>query len=96
MIKQNDSANFPLHFVLEDGRIAGQFYNSKDKQYHLSFYVPYEVMPSVYLCGRQYGNFSQSRAEGEQRGGKCCPGCVAKLKELSGLSEEEFRRFGYF
>lgn len=62
MKKKNDSINHPLQFITEDGKVIGQFYNSWDKKYHLAEYIPYEKLPTKYLCGK-VGNFSGDRSE---------------------------------
>ena len=61
MNRKNDSINHPLRFQI-DTRVVGQFYNSRDKTYHLAEYVPYSRPPTVYLCGKS-GNFSPSGAD---------------------------------
>lgn len=60
MIIKNDSPNHPLQFILEDGTVIGQFYNSRDKLYHLAIYIPNKQPPTEYLCCK-IGNFSPSR-----------------------------------
>jgi hypothetical protein len=74
MKKVNDSMNEPLRFV-SDTRTVGQFYNSKDKLYHLAEYVPYTGQPSSYLCGKN-GNFSPSRKD---RARLICAKCWASV-----------------
>lgn len=64
----NDSMNAPLRYIVGE-RILGQYYNSRDKTYHLCEYVPYTGGPKAYLCGG-IGNFSPSRSENELRN-KC-------------------------
>lgn len=54
-------SHHPLVFE-RDGQTIGQFYNSKDRLYHLAQYVPYSKPPEVYLCGK-VGNFSPSGSE---------------------------------
>lgn len=67
----NDNMNSPLRYTLEDGTVYGQFYNSRDKLYHLAAYAPYELAPARYLCGHT-GNFSPSRnAHGRNKCEKC-------------------------
>lgn len=94
MLKLNDSSSSPLRFVADDGTIIGQFYNSRDKQYHLATYKPYERPPTQYLCGKT-GNFSPSRSEGKQRKGPCCPGCGNELKSLSATNAKSFAELGF-
>ncbi len=94
MKKLNDSMNSPLRFETEAGETLGQFYNSWDKRYHLASYVPYESMPSGYLCGKT-GNMSPSRSEGPQRKGPCCTGCVKQLRLRAGLSADAFNELGF-
>lgn len=60
--KVNNSVASPLQYIFEDGRIAGQFYNSWDKKYHLAFYEPYKKPPNEYFCGG-VGNFAESRVD---------------------------------
>lgn len=76
MKKINDSPNHPLRFIDED-RTIGQFYNSRDKQYHLAEYIPYERNPYKYLCGK-VGNFSLSRSEDKN---KRCPDCFKHIED---------------
>lgn len=67
----NDNLSQPLRFV-DKGKIIGQFYNTRDCLYHLAEYVPYERLPSIYLCGDK-GNFSPSREERNDR--RICSSC---------------------
>jgi len=80
LLKLNDLYNSPLRYVSDDGRIFGQFYNSYDKKYHLSEYVPYRKLPEIYLCGKK-GNFSGSREDYE--GQKRCKDCFDVILNLS-------------
>lgn len=75
----NDTPNSPLRFVAESGEVIGQFYNSRDKMYHLARYVPYDMPPSVYLCGR-HGNFSPSRWDGKRMKCAHCWRIVAEIE----------------
>jgi hypothetical protein len=75
MKKINDSPNHPLRFIADDGRVIGQFYNSRDGRYHLSEYVPYERMPETYLCGKT-GNFVISRSDIKS---KQCAACFEHI-----------------
>lgn len=72
----NSSINHPLHYLTECGRVIGQFYNSRDKKYHLSEYIPYKELPDVYLCGGK-GNFAGSRANYEDR--NKCKQCFSQI-----------------
>ncbi len=94
MKKLNDSMNSPLRFETDDGETIGQFYNSRDKSYHLASYVPYQRPPSGYLCGKT-GNLSPSRSEGTQRKGPCCQGCAEQLRLRAGMPDDAFRSFGF-
>jgi len=78
MKKINDSPNHPLRFITDDNRTIGQFYNSRDKKYHLAEYVPYDRTPDKYLCGKT-GNFSISRSE--IQGIKRCIDCFKSIEE---------------
>lgn len=64
MKRLNNNQNHPLEFEV-GGKVIGQFYNSRDKMYHLAEYKPYERPPQAYLCGKS-GNFSPSRSEHER------------------------------
>lgn len=77
MKKINDNPNHPLRFITDDNRTIGQFYNSRDKQYHLAEYVPYNQIPEKYLCGKT-GNFSISRSEIKN---KRCIDCFKNTEE---------------
>jgi len=68
----NDSINHPLRFVIGD-KTYGQFYNSKDKKYHLAQYHE-----NSYLCGKT-GNFSPNRSESKL---KRCKKCFDELQKL--------------
>ena len=76
MKKLNDSILSPLRYVADDGTIHGQFYNSRDKRYHLATYIPYQERPQRYLCGGT-GNFSPSRSETPTR--VVCASCFEGL-----------------
>jgi len=78
MIKLNDTMNHPLRFIYRKDSVIGQFYNSLDKKYHLSEYIPYEQIPSRYLCGKT-GNFSSSRREDDDR--NICKECFKILEK---------------
>lgn len=80
MQKLNDSTSSPLRYIFDDGRTIGQFYNSKDKTYHLAEYVPYKSPPTKYLCGG-FGNFSSSRCEHER---KQCEECFKWVASING------------
>lgn len=79
MKKINDSMNSPLRFVDDSGRILGQFYNSRDKKYHLAEYTPYKMSPREYLCSES-GNFSPSRREDDRNK---CGECWGRLIVLA-------------
>ncbi len=65
---KNDNPSHPLHYLIPDGNglAIGQFYNSRDNQYHLAEYVQFYIPPKKYLCGG-YGNFSPSRSDSDDR-----------------------------
>jgi hypothetical protein len=94
MLKLNDSCSSPLRFVTDDKIVIGQFYNSRDKQYHLAIYKPFEQPPTKYLCGK-HGNFSPSRAEGQQRKGSCCSVCSKELKALTASDSNHSAELGF-
>ena len=94
MKKLNDSPSSPLRFITPAGVTLGQFYNSRDGNYHVAAYTPWEKPPSEYLC-QKTGHFSPSRSEGAQRKGPCCPECVRVLRALSGLDTETFEKMGF-
>lgn len=73
---KNDNLSSPLQFIFENGRVVGQFYNSKDKTYHLAEYLPYKSPPKQYLC-KKSGNFSASRETFLER--KICLKCFEHL-----------------
>ena len=75
MKKINDSPNHPLRFITDDNRTIGQFYNSRDKKYHLA---ECDRRPEKYLCGKT-GGFSISRSE--IQGIKRCIDCFKNIEE---------------
>lgn len=77
---KNESTNHPLRYVSNTSKInIGQFYNSCDGEYHFAEYIPYEVNPRKYLCGKT-GNFSPSRREAQD---KRCATCLKILERLT-------------
>jgi hypothetical protein len=60
MLVNSGDPSSPMQFITSDGRVFGQFYNSRDSKYHIAQYVPYRMPPRKYLCGKT-GNFSPSR-----------------------------------
>lgn len=73
-----------MHFINEsDGNTArfidghktiGLFYNSNDDKIHLAEYIPFEINPEIYLCGK-VGNFTSIR----KIDNKLCEACKEKL-----------------
>lgn len=89
----NDDVRNPLRFIAEDGTIYGQFYNSRDKRYHLAEYVPCKEMPKEPLCKCLMPHFPASRNDDPDR--RVCAECYTQLVLLCGskkaTSEEKLK-----
>lgn len=66
---------------IHNKKIYGEFYNSKDNLIHIANYIPYEMPPSIYLCGK-IGNFSPTRNNKDII--FYCSNCLDKLQEIVG------------
>lgn len=82
MKEVNDNLSSPLRYILDDGRIIGQFYSSYDKQYHLAQYEPHEGVGAIF-CGAStpFSGPVVSREDRPDR--RKCPKCFSILERMA-------------